>query len=371
MGCTGLISADSHIDPEYLPRDIFTARVSSRWRERVPRVVDTADGPFWTVDGDRLMPWGPIPIRQQLGRTLRGKTMVAAGFDPEQLRPSNPTLRIEDQERDGVDLEVIYGPLRRWKYLVDMDPKVATTIVRAYNDYIADFCMSCPGRFYALGGVPPTNLEAIVGEIQHIAELGLVGAEVPFEDPERPLFDPYWEPLRAAAAEYDVPVHVHLEAPPKKRWNPQLSLASRAIYLCTAPMQLDETLAAVIFSGCLERHPNLRVITAETGIGWIPYLLDRMDWEWDNYQNDWQALTRTRPSDLYRRQMYATFQGNSIGPLLAHLYPENFMWGSDYPHSDGIWPDSQEKILKIMGHIDLALRQNIVKHNAARLYQIR
>ena len=107
MGCTGLISADSHIDPEYLPRDIFTARVSSRWRERVPRVVDTADGPFWTVDGDRLMPWGPIPIRQQLGRTLRGKTMVAAGFDPEQLRPSNPTLRIEDQERE---IPGRYGP---------------------------------------------------------------------------------------------------------------------------------------------------------------------------------------------------------------------------------------------------------------------
>ena len=82
MGCTGLISADSHIDPEYLPRDIFTARVSSRWRERVPRVVDTADGPFWTVDGDRLMPWGPIPIRQQLGENAPREDDGGGGLRP-------------------------------------------------------------------------------------------------------------------------------------------------------------------------------------------------------------------------------------------------------------------------------------------------
>ena len=77
-----------------------------------------------------------------------------------------------------------------------------------------------------------------------------------------------------------------------------------------------------------------------------------------------------RPSELFRRQMYATFQEDAIGPQLAHLYPKNFMWGSDYPHADGIWPDSHAIITRTMGELDGALRTRIVRDNAVELYKM-
>src|SRR5205807_2482865 len=101
----------------------------------------------------------------------------------------------------------------------------------------------------------------------------------------------------------------------------------------------------------LERHPDLQVVIAESGTGWVPYLLDRMDYEWQDSYADWKDLCSIPPSELFRRQMFATFQEDHIGPQLAHLYPDNFMWGSDYPHADGLWPDSQQKIQETMSRL--------------------
>jgi predicted TIM-barrel fold metal-dependent hydrolase len=361
-----IISADCHMDSEFLPRDTFTARVPGSLKERVPQVRDTGDRTTWFAGDVKLGDWGFYRTKARVNVGKRSAAMLAAGFDPEQLRPSNPALRIEDQDRDGVDAELLYGPLRRWKYLAPLPPDAAAATCAAYNQWIAEFCASRPGRFFALGGVPIDDVQAIVRELRHIAELGLAGAEVPFTG-STPVWDPSWEPLWAAAADLDVPIHVHVPAVPTTI-NP--ALPSRAVFLCTSPMNLKDTLASVIFSGALERHPNLKVVMAESGTGWIPYLLDRMDYEWEDAYVDWKALCATKPSEQFRRQMFATFQEDHIGPQLAHLYPDSFMWGSDYPHADGIWPDSQQKIRETMGRLDEGLRTKLLRDNAARLYHI-
>src|SRR5205807_6433086 len=116
-----------------------------------------------------------------------------------------------------------------------------------------------------------TGVETIASEIRHIAELGLVGAEVPFTDPDKPIWDPYWEPLWVTAAAVGVPLHVHSNSP-RRRVAP--TITARAILISTLPLDLKDALAAVIFSGALERHPALKVVVAESGTGWVPYLLD-------------------------------------------------------------------------------------------------
>jgi predicted TIM-barrel fold metal-dependent hydrolase len=364
----GVVSADCHLDPEFLPRDTFTTRVSAAGRDMVPQVRDVDGDPTWLAGDVRLGPWGTRRVREILAMGRRGALMLAAGFDPDQFRPTDPLLRVEDQEKDGVDAEVMYGPLRRWGYLAGLDAATAATVVRAYNSYIAEFCAAQPGRLYAHGGVPPRDVDAIVAAIAQIAELGLAGAELPMLSSSRPLWDPEWEPLWAAAVEYDVPLHIHVQAGSLTQPGPQSALVERAVFVCGVPLQLHPTLTAVLLSGILERHPRLKVVMAEAGTGWIPYLLDRIDYEWENAHAKWRVLCSERPSELFRRQMFATFQQDAIGPQLAHLYPASFMWGSDYPHADCIWPDSREIIQRTMGTIGDDLRKKLTHDNAAALY---
>ena len=105
----------------------------------------------------------------------------------------------------------------------------------------------------------------------------------------------------------------------------------------------------------------------ESGIGWIPYVLEHMDLEWEDQFHD-LSLTM-KPSDYWRRQCAATYQTDRIGiKLLDELGTENVMWGSDFPHPDGIWPDSQAFINRELGHLPENVRRKIVCDNAAALY---
>jgi uncharacterized protein len=109
-------------------------------------------------------------------------------------------------------------------------------------------------------------------------------------------------------------------------------------------------------------------VIGEAGTGWIPYILDRMDTEWED---QFKELDLTmRPSEYWKRQCYATYQSDPIGvKLLDELGEDNIMWGSDFPHPDGIYPDSQEYIEKELGHLPAATRRKIVCDNAAKLYR--
>ena len=99
-------------------------------------------------------------------------------------------------------------------------------------------------------------------------------------------------------------------------------------------MQLDEVVASVIFSGILERHPRLRLVMGESGIGWVPFVLERLEYEYDNYFDAMKDdRPKIRPTELFRRQMYVTFQNEKLGvQLIPHIGVDNVMWASDYPH---------------------------------------
>jgi predicted TIM-barrel fold metal-dependent hydrolase len=128
-------------------------------------------------------------------------------------------------------------------------------------------------------------------------------------------------------------------------------------------------LMSLIYSGALERYPNLKVVIGEAGLGWIPYVLEHMDMEWEDQFKDLEL--KMKPSEYWYRQCYATYQTDRIGiKLLDELGVDNVMWGSDFPHPDGIWPDSQDYLKRELGHLDAATRRKIVRDNAAKLYRL-
>jgi predicted TIM-barrel fold metal-dependent hydrolase len=149
----------------------------------------------------------------------------------------------------------------------------------------------------------------------------------------------------------------------------EIPRVSHATHQAVVAMQADECLVAILLCGALERHPRLKVVMAESHIGWIPYVLDRLDMKFKEGMYD--DLIKTPPSELFKRQMWATFQDDRVGALLAKDYaPDSFCWASDYPHADGIFPDSQRFIRDTMGHLDDAQQRKLTFLNAVRLYNL-
>ena len=142
-----------------------------------------------------------------------------------------------------------------------------------------------------------------------------------------------------------------------------------AAFATLLPMQLDEPLATMVFSGALERHPGLKLVLAESGIGWLPYFLTRMDGEWHELGPKLDYAPKVPPSELVRNQVILTFEQE---PLAEQFIPlvgaETCMWASDYPHTDSTFPNSRQAIEDSLGTLSDSDVRKITATNCAELY---
>jgi len=116
-----------------------------------------------------------------------------------------------------------------------------------------------------------------------------------------------------------------------------------------------------------ERYPNLKIAFGESGIGWIPYVLDRMDFEFEDQYHD--LPLKLKPSEYWRRQCKATFQYDRVGTkLIDEMGVETLMWGSDYPHPDGVWPESAKYISEQFKHLPDDVTRKMTCENAGKFY---
>jgi predicted TIM-barrel fold metal-dependent hydrolase len=370
------ISADCHIDLPMLPPDLFTSSASAAMKDRMPFVTDGPDGPFWTMKkgGSFGLLGGVGPAGQKLvpGQNYRVDVMATTGLydDVKNVRrPTDPALRAKDMDRDGVQAEVIFGILGAATRLGDHE--AAIEMFRIYNDWLLNFCRHDPNRFIGLACLPYGDIDAAIKEVHRVAKLGLRGLELSCSWDMEPMWHPVWEPLWQAVNEVELPLHFHtFPAVPLNKIDAQTGLTRRAAFFTAVSsfqMNLINILAAIIGRAVLERYPKLRISFGESGIGWVPYALDRMDFEWEDRFRD-LGLTM-KPSDYWRRQCKATFQFDRIGTkLIDEMGVETLMWGSDYPHADGVWPESSKYIEEQFGHLPADVTHKIVCENAGRFY---
>jgi len=391
-----LISADCHVDLCWLPPDLFVQNASPTLRERMPYVVDGPKGPTWTTKAGanlgRVNGMGSAGREYVPGKIHRADRMAATGlYDDGKKgirRLTDPELRVKDQDRDGVQAEVLYGVLGASSRL--NDPEAAVEVMRVYNEWLADFCAAKPGRFGGLASIPNNPIDAAIAEVERVAKRGAVrGLDIANSPDLKPLWDPYWNPLWEVINASGLPLHFHtvggyvpdhirkivlIGSDPTRASLPDapdvplpVARAAFAVNITAFQLNMANVLTSMIFGGVLEHYPRIRLVLGESGIGWIPYVLWRMDAEWEDQFKD-LALTMP-PSEYWKRQCWATYQTDPIGvKLLDELGADKIMWGSDFPHPDGVWPDSKEYIDRELGQLPAATRRKIVCDNAAALY---
>lgn len=371
-----MISADGHIDLPLLPADLFTAHAPTGLRDRMPRVVERDGLRFWDdADGNQLAQVGGTGHTgkpYQRGESARMDRMNETGFWDDCARgvthPSDPALRVAAQDRDGIVGEVLYGVLGVANSIPD--PEVSAAVMRAYNDWLADFCAHDPKRLVGVACLPSKNPAAAADEIRRCAANGLLAVEVALTHDLLPLWRQEFAPIWRAADDTGAIVHLHTIGPPidiSQTTNERERASWLGSWLTVFQLRMIERVAELIFGGVLHAHANMRVVLGESGIGWLPYVLQRMDEEW--HERFTHLELTMPPSGYWRRQMFATFQNDEAGLLLAdRVGAHTLMWGNDFPHGDGVWPDSIAVIDKQFAQVPDDIRKAITYDNAKALY---
>jgi uncharacterized protein len=378
----GVISADGHCRLMHLPFDLWTKRLPRRLQDDAPRVVERDGVRQWVVEG---RPWSGVGWAGVGRGPVNCYTRAGLPEEPEPgvFRAANAGYRCQDMDRDGVDAELVNGPYEQLGTI--KNPELRALCVRAVNDWARELYAESNGRFIMLLPLPCQTPAEAVAELERVADFGLpTGVIFDWVGAPQPVIHQMWEPVWAAAAGTGLPVNLHANPAGGSR---QLGVGVEGLEprnqalmrVANFPMGLmAELMSAVVFSGICDRHPGVRFVLEEAGVGWVPFLFFRFDREYEFggpqsrvFKPD-VALSQ-KPSEFVRRQVFFTFEVEEEGGFrrVPEVGLENFLWASDFPGLDSPWPNS-----KAMGHAparaalgDEALTA-LAFENAHRLYRI-
>ncbi len=367
------ISCDDHADLQYLPQDLWVTRVPEHLRDRAPR-VEERDGQLMWVCEDKV--WGRWAAQPRTGPKPTFTAFDRVDVDDSERRPTNPEMRLADMDRDGVQAHVIFGPVTSMK--ID-DRELREECYKAYNDWLMDFCSIAPNRLIGVAMLPAEDPEAAERELYRLAERGILKqANIQVANVTPRLHDEAWEPVWNAFEATGIVMswHVFVFFPSGPN-EPQVGKPA-SVFTNTKmfPSQFLEPFVDLFAWTILERHPKLKVVMAESGAGWLPWVVQELDyrhwrlWEAEEFWGDKGIEAyQSKPSDLFKRQVYLTFQEDYVAMKLLEFFGEdNILWASDYPHPDSIWPNSHAVVEKQMAHLSPELRRKITRDNAAKLY---
>jgi predicted TIM-barrel fold metal-dependent hydrolase len=383
-----MISSDSHIVE---PPDLWERWLPSELRSLAPRLVkDQEGGDAWLYnDGGAPAPLGLVTVTR--GRAREDLRWSGARYATINQGNFEAKARVGEMLEDGVVAEVIYSPQRTMRHFMQgTENDIHLAGVRAYNDWLAkDFCTKAPDRLIGIAQMPATGVADAIAELRRAVDMGLRGVLVSSWPSGNPNVSEADDPFFAEAQKLGIPVSLHIglvsrtKVAPKPRTPVDVDKAKAAAGTGTGGRQVSTLsgagldtmpllLGEIILTGVHDRFPDLKFVSVEAGIGWVPYYAEQMD---DRYERNrhWAKikLGKKLPSEYIRSNWMFTFVLDRYGVQNRHAIGlGNIMWSTDYPHHGCDWPHSRETVARMFEGVPAAERQQIVYGNAARLYGI-
>ena len=364
------ISADSHVVE---PAELFVERIDKEFRDRAPRIENRGElGDWYVIDGIPPFPVG-LEGASMEDKIADGTVNKAVGKRHADTRPGawDAAARLADQDLDNVGAEVVYpGNIGIYLPNVENGP-YQLACARVYNDWLAELCAAAPSRLRGAGFLPlAAEPDEVIAEAKRIADLGLASVLLPAKLENDSYRNPAFAGLFAALNDISLPVALHSGT----GTGPSFAVKVKSVGAGLALVQqifgtAMNALADLIWSGVPQQYPELNFVIVEGGIGWIASLLRKMDHWWHDHHSWMTPRLEEPPSHYWGRQFYATFEDDRAGILTRDLIGvDRLMWGSDYPHTEGTFPNSEKQIEADLGDISEKERRMITRDNAAALY---
>jgi len=376
-----VIDCDSHITE---PGDVWTSRLPERLRQRGPRLVRNPETgqDYWQV-GD-FTPLVPV-----------GHTAVAGWHEPFPAAPRNmdevppaahdASARLAYMDRVGIWAQALYpnvGGFGNQGFLKLQDPELMLACVRAYNDFLLDWIAPDPRRFIPIMATPFWDPEASAAEIRRCAARGLKGVLFTGEPQKSglPLLgDPHWNPIWTAAQECGLPISFHIGSGDFEEHFSADRLTVHGIgptvVRSTVSILLEngQQIVDLLTCGVLPRFPELKFISVESGIGFIPFILEAVDhcFEYSQVRAEKPHFTM-KPSEYFARQVYGCYFFEEYAPqtMIERIGPDNILFETDYPHPVCLYGNVREKIENGLRGQSPEIRRKLLWSNAANLYGV-
>jgi predicted TIM-barrel fold metal-dependent hydrolase len=339
-----LVSVDDHVIE---PADMFERHMPASRRDEAPRIVRIDGVAQWVFQGVDYVGTGLNAVASWPRDEWDNDPL-----DFSEMRPGcyDHHSRVRDMNADGVLASMCFPTFPGFAgthLLQAPDKALSTIVVSAYNDWhIDEWCAPYPGRFMPLAILPVWDVDASVAEIRRCAAKGFTAVTFP-ETPHAvglpSFYDGHWDPLFAAASDVGIPLCLHIGGALRTIQRPPTApMASRLLF---SPQLSAIAATDLIVSGTFNRFPDLKVAMSEGGIGWIPFLLDRIDlnlWNqsWTGFELD--GLTA---QELFERNFLACFITDPTALRVRdRIGVTSLAWECDFPHSDTVWPNSASRL---------------------------
>ena len=376
-----VIDVDTHVTE---PADVWTARVSQKWGKLVPHVERRGRKDVWVVGDKVLMPVG-ITAAAEFDGIIPDFPDTYADCIPASY---DAGARLAYMDREGIHAQILYpnvGGFGSGGFLRLGEPALMLECVRAYNDWLLDWCGADPQRLIPILATPFWDVPASVAEIERCAAAGhkgvLFGSQ-PHAFGQPPLTDRHWDPIFAAAQAVDLPISFHIGSGDVSGLLGGGGLGLRTgLARASAQLFLENSncLADLVFGGICHRFPRLRFVSVESGAAWVLFALEAFDWQWRNNgvvseHPEYDLL----PSEYFRRQIYACFWFEEEGLKKAiEIYPDNLLFETDFPHPTSMSPGPasaaehpRDYADRVLGGLPEAVIGKLVHENAAAVYRL-
>jgi predicted TIM-barrel fold metal-dependent hydrolase len=357
------VDADGHIEEAHIH---WRERLPQKYRALAPERRLGSDGQSRLFMEDKA--W-PKPNGAALG--------VGGPYSrphPQRSGMTDPKARLIDMDSEGIDIAVLFGGPLGGSIAALEDAGFATALAQARNDWLAEYCSENPGRLKGVTVLPLQDVAASVSELNRtVTELGFVGAALMPNLRGKHPGDPYFFPIYEEAERLNVPICVHMFL---GRYGSEATGTIRFdkffySHLFGHVFEQMISLAVVIGEGLLDRFPKLRFVFLESGCGWLPYWLYRLDEHHEVLGVQVPAL-KERPSRLMeRRQLYFSCEADEteLARVVEVIGDDSIVFASDYSHFDSRFPGAATPIIE---HPKLSsmTKQKILRDNARRLYPL-
>lgn len=283
-------------------------------------------------------------------------------------------VRMQELDADGIAGEVIFPQMAPFgaglmQYRYPVTPEQSFAGCQAYNRWLADFCSANPARQAGVALIDVEDIEATVKEIRAARAMGLWGGVLlPSSTGKHPFYHhPRYEPIWAVCQELDMPVQSH------SGWSPDYGdlPSATAMFISEVDMWAQRPFTAMLWAGVFERYPNLKYMLTETGVGWVVEKLRVLDFKAASpmFKHFNRGLSMT-PSGYFARNCWlgASFMPEHEGRFRHQIGVDRLMWGSDYPHLEGTWPNTMKALNETFALYPEQEIRDILGLNAANAY---
>lgn len=364
------------------PLELWQRELPEKWRQHAPYYGWPDREEFTLALKERFAPDAapsiePLPLVMQGGRPLTSGLGIRAQVELALVtRPrvatwwsgSTPFGQLTAMDHTGIDQAALIPTWTSYLLAVDdMQPELAASFARVYNEWLFSYCKAAPNRLIPVGALSRHDPKAALDELARLADQGWTAIVTrPNPIAGRTLGHPDWEPLWRACAERGVALVLHEGTHARAQTVGADRFTTRfAQHACSHPIEHMLAFTSLLEAGVFERHPTLKVAFLEAGAGWVPFWLYRLDYEFDQLHGEVRGRVNLKPSEYFKRQCWVSAEADEpIEQLSSNPGADRLVFGTDYPHVD----HELHGIADLFGAVNPEARRKILSDNPLRLY---